>query len=143
LLPDSENEMAWDIGQNGFEMKLSSYVPRLVEENIGEVLDDAIGRSGLSRSDVDIWAIHPGGRAILDKTAETLGVDPAAFEVSYEVLRNYGNMSSATIMFVLDRIMRDGRSGNVFAAAFGPGLTLEAAHMQKVASREPLEAGVG
>jgi predicted naringenin-chalcone synthase len=143
LLPDSENEMAWDIGQNGFEMKLSSYVPRLVEENIGEVLDDAIGRSGLSRSDVDIWAIHPGGRAILDKTAETLGVDPAAFEVSYEVLRNYGNMSSATIMFVLDRIMRDRRSGNVFAAAFGPGLTLEAAHMQKVASREPLEAGVG
>jgi predicted naringenin-chalcone synthase len=129
--PDSEEDMAWSIGQNGFDMKLSVYVPRIIERNIAELIDAAMESSGLSREAVDIWAVHPGGRAILDKTAATLGLEESAFAPSYDVLREYGNMSSATILFVLKRILEDSREGNVFATAFGPGLTLEAAHMVK------------
>ncbi|MDA3949172.1 MAG: hypothetical protein PF508_08095, partial [Spirochaeta sp.] len=87
--------------------------------------------SGLTRDQVDIWAIHPGGRAILDKTAATLGLDQKEFAPSYEVLRRYGNMSSSTIMFVLREILADDRAGHIFATAFGPGLTMEAAHLHK------------
>ncbi|MFW6337807.1 MAG: type III polyketide synthase [Alkalispirochaetaceae bacterium] len=129
--PDSEDDMAWSIGQNGFDMKLSVYVPRIIERNIADLIDAAMSSSRLSREAVDIWAVHPGGRAILDKTAATLGLDHSAFAPSYEVLREYGNMSSATIMFVLKRILEDERQGSIFATAFGPGLTLEAAHMEK------------
>jgi predicted naringenin-chalcone synthase len=129
--PESEEDMAWSIGQNGFDMKLSVYVPRIIERNIADLIDAAMESSGLSRDAVEIWALHPGGRAILDKTAATLGLDQSAFAPSYEVLREYGNMSSATIMFVLQRILEDERQGNIFATAFGPGLTLEAAHMEK------------
>lgn len=129
--PESEEDMAWSIGQNGFDMKLSVYVPRIIERNIADLIDAAMASSGLSRGDVDIWAVHPGGRAILDKTAAILGLDQSAFAPSYEVLREYGNMSSSTIMFVLKRILEDSRWGNIFATAFGPGLTLEAAHMEK------------
>ena len=132
--PESEEDMAWSIGQTGFDMKLSMYVPRIIERNIAPLIDEAMASSGLTRAEVDIWAIHPGGRAILEKTATTLGVDAAEFHHSYEVLREYGNMSSTTIMFVLRRILADeSRSGNVFATAFGPGLTMEAAHMVKEA----------
>jgi predicted naringenin-chalcone synthase len=130
--PDSEEDMAWSIGQTGFDMKLSMYVPRIIERNIAALIDDAMESSGLTRNEVDIWAVHPGGRAILEKTATTLDVNPAEFHHSYEVLREYGNMSSSTIMFVLKRILADdSRGGNVFATAFGPGLTMEAAHMYK------------
>lgn len=130
--PDSEDDMAWSIGQTGFDMKLSIYVPRIIERNIASLIDDAMASSGLTRSEVDIWAIHPGGRAILEKAAATLEVGVAAFHHSYEVLREFGNMSSSTIMFVLKRILADdSQSGNVFATAFGPGLTMEAAHMHK------------
>ena len=128
---DSEEDMAWSIGQNGFDMKLSVYVPRVIEGNIAELIDAAMSSSGLSRKDVDIWAIHPGGRAILDKAAVALGLDQGAFAHSFEVLREYGNMSSATILFVLRRILQGDAVGNIFATAFGPGLTLEAGHLRK------------
>jgi predicted naringenin-chalcone synthase len=129
--PDSEDDMAWSVGQTGFDMKLSIYVPRIIERNIAELIDAAMASSGLTRDQVDIWAIHPGGRAILDKTAATLGLDPAEFAPSYDILRRYGNMSSSTIMFVLREILADDRTGHIFATAFGPGLTLEAAHLHK------------
>ncbi|MEX2443218.1 MAG: type III polyketide synthase [Alkalispirochaeta sp.] len=133
--PESEDDMAWSIGQTGFDMKLSIYVPRIIERNIALLIDDAMASSGLTRNDVDIWAIHPGGRAILEKTAAILQVDSTEFHHSYEVLREFGNMSSSTIMFVLRRILADdSRRGNVFATAFGPGLTMEAAHMYKESS---------
>ncbi|NBF41688.1 MAG: type III polyketide synthase [Spirochaetes bacterium] len=131
--PESEDDMAWSIGQTGFDMKLSVYVPRIIKRNIASLIDAAMESSGLSREAVDIWALHPGGRAILDKTAATLELDPADLAVSYDVLREYGNMSSATIMFILKRILEGSRSGHIFATAFGPGLTLEAAHMEKEA----------
>lgn len=129
VIPGSESDMAWTIGEHAFDMRLSSYVPKFIEENIASIVDDLLTATGGSRTDIDIWAIHPGGRAILDRSASALGIGKAALTHSYEVLREYGNMSSATILFVLKRIMEADASGSVLAAAFGPGLTVQAAHL--------------
>ena len=129
---NSENDMAWIIGETGFDMKLSAYVPRLIEENVGALVNDLLAQAGTPPGGIDIWAIHPGGRAILDRTRETLALPREELEVSYEVLRQFGNMSSATILFVLERILRDERYGTVFAAAFGPGLTVESGLFEKL-----------
>ncbi|NNM53423.1 MAG: type III polyketide synthase [Spirochaetales bacterium] len=134
LIPGSDKEMAWIIGEHGFDMKLSSYVPRLIENNIQTILDDLFTQAGWTRNAELLWAIHPGGRAILDKTASVLGLPPEALEVSYKVLASYGNMSSVTIFFVLKALLEKGQMGPVFACAFGPGLTVESALMAVVPS---------
>ncbi len=134
LIPGSEKEMAWIIGEHGFDMKLSSYVPRLIENNIQTILDDLFTQAGWTKNEDLMWAVHPGGRAILDKTASVLGLPVQALEVSYKVLAAYGNMSSATIFFVLKALLEKGQLGPVFACAFGPGLTVESALMAVVPS---------
>lgn len=130
LIPGSEDDMAWIIGETGFDMKLSSYVPRLIEGNISAVLDRLFADSGWTRDELALWAVHPGGRAILDKTAKALGLDPSALDVSYQTLRNYGNMSSVTIFFVLKEILERHAKGKLFACAFGPGLTVESGFLE-------------
>jgi len=132
ILPDSEEDMAWRVGNTGFKMKLSAYVPRIINENLEDILKGILDKSGRRRGDIDIWAVHPGGKAILEKIEEALQLDPAELGVSYEVLRDYGNMSSVTIMFVLQKILADSREGNVLAIAFGPGLTVETGFMRKI-----------
>ena len=120
--------MAWTIGDRGFQMRLSTYVPELLERNLGPVLDRVLRESGIERSEVDWWGVHPGGRAILDRVQESAEITDAQIAASREVLRNYGNMSSATVLFVLDMILRssDVADGDtVLAMAFGPGLTIE------------------
>jgi len=130
IIPGSEDDMAWIIGETGFDMKLSSYVPRLIEGNIGAVLDRLFADSGWSRDELALWAVHPGGRAILDKTASVLGLGQGELEVSYDVLRRFGNMSSVTIFFVLNEILSRGKKGKLFACAFGPGLTVESGFLE-------------
>ena len=130
IIPGSEDDMAWIIGETGFDMKLSSYVPRLIEGNIGAVLERLFLDSGWSRDQLKLWAVHPGGRAILDKTAQVLGLDHGELDVSYDVLRRFGNMSSVTIFFVLREILDRGRKGKLFACAFGPGLTVESGFLE-------------
>lgn len=132
VIPESVSEMSWKIGEHGFDMRLSSYVPRLIEGNIRPIIETLLGRSAWSIPDIQHWAIHPGGRAILDKVSSVLGLKPEALKPSYETLRDFGNMSSATVMFVLDHIMRGGQRGKLFASAFGPGLTVESASMEMV-----------
>ncbi len=131
FIAESEDDMAWKIGEHGFDMKLSLYVPRFIELNIAKITDALFEKVCKARSDIGIWAIHPGGRAILEKVEEALALDTDALQVSYDILREYGNMSSATIMFVLERILADDREGGVFAAAFGPGLTVECCFFEK------------
>jgi predicted naringenin-chalcone synthase len=133
IIPGSEQDMAWKIGGHAFDMRLSAYVPRLIEQNIRSIVDDLLSSTEAVFSGIDAWAVHPGGRAILEKTAAALGLPEAALHHSYEVLREYGNMSSATIFFVLKRILETGKSGTVFATAFGPGLTVESGLLQKLA----------
>jgi len=132
IIPGSENDMAWIIGEHGFDMKLSSYVPRLIEGNIQDILDRLFADSGWSRDELKLWAVHPGGRAILDKTAQVLGLVNHELQVSYDVLRQYGNMSSVTIFFVLKEILGRGQKGKLFACAFGPGLTVESGFLEAV-----------
>lgn len=129
VIPGSDEAMTWQLGTTAFDMRLSAYVPRLIEQNIADIVDRTMEPLGLSRSAVDLWAIHPGGRAILDRAAQSLALREGALDASFAVLRQYGNMSSATIFFVLQELLqREGR-GTVFAAAFGPGLTVESAHL--------------
>lgn len=132
IIPGSENDMAWIIGETGFDMKLSSYVPRLIEGNIQAILDRLFADSGWSRDELKLWAVHPGGRAILDKTAQVLGLENQELQVSYDVLRQFGNMSSVTIFFVLKAILERGDRGKLFACAFGPGLTVESGFLEVV-----------
>jgi predicted naringenin-chalcone synthase len=131
-IPESEQDMAWRLGTVAFDMRLSAYVPRLIERNLGAILEGLLAEAGLSRRDVALWAIHPGGRAILDRAAACLGLADGELWASYRVLRDYGNMSSATILFVLELLLDAEASGRTFAAAFGPGLTVESALLEKL-----------
>ena len=129
---DSEEDMAWKIGKNGFDMKLSYYVPKIIDANMHDILKQLLEKAGMKFDDIDIWAIHPGGKAILEKLERTLGLKKEDLKHSYDVLWNYGNMSSATILFVLEEIMKSDKKGDIFAVSFGPGLTIETAIMEKV-----------
>ena len=130
IIPGSENDMAWIIGETGFDMKLSSYVPRLIEGNIEAVLERLFAASGWDRAALKLWAVHPGGRAILDKTAAVLGLNNDELAVSYDILRRFGNMSSVTIFFVLKEMLDRKLKGKLFACAFGPGLTVESGFLE-------------
>lgn len=133
IAPDSEEDMAWTIGDKGFKMVLSTYVPKILETEIGGVVDPMLERAGLNRDDIAHWAIHPGGRAILDKVRNGLEIEEAQLAPSRSVLRDYGNMSSATILFVLSEMARVSSPGDrVMAMAFGPGLTVETGLLERV-----------
>ncbi|MCM2281736.1 MAG: type III polyketide synthase [Bdellovibrionaceae bacterium] len=114
----------WRVGDDGFDMHLSPKVPQALAGNVPPLLDDWLQER---RRDITLWAVHPGGRAILDVIQDQLRLSQAQMEASRAVLREYGNMSSATIMFVLERLMRTAEPrGSGVAMAFGPGLTMEA-----------------
>jgi predicted naringenin-chalcone synthase len=132
IIPNSENEMTWKLGEKAFDMKLSAYVPRFIHSEIGEIVRTTLDGLGLDTDQVKVWAIHPGGRAILDRIADALSLGEQDLEESYAVLDEYGNMSSATIFFVLDKVLQTQKTGSVFAAAFGPGLTVESAYFKRV-----------
>jgi alpha-pyrone synthase len=141
---DSMGDMTWAIGDHGFDMGLSSRVPGVIAGHLPEYVPALLETAGLARSDVDFWAIHPGGRAIVEKAQEVLGLSGNDVHDSMEVLREHGNMSSPTILFVLKRFLdrhrerlaagdRGYRAG--VAMAFGPGLTLEGAVFTSSPSR--------
>jgi predicted naringenin-chalcone synthase len=130
LVPDGEADMTWSIGDRGFDMTLSSYVPKIIGANIRGLIEPSLARWNLVLDDVNTWAVHPGGKAIIDRVQESLDLSPEQVRASREVLRLYGNMSSATILFVLQDILHhESFSGNetVCAVAFGPGLSVEMA----------------
>jgi predicted naringenin-chalcone synthase len=109
-------------------MQLSAMVPKLLGLHVGGFLEEAMGVEDSALKAMRFWAIHPGGPAILDEIERSLVLDPSLLLPSRAILREFGNMSSPTIMFVIDRIWREmrGGSGRGIALAFGPGLTLEA-----------------
>jgi predicted naringenin-chalcone synthase len=126
-----KQDMAWELSSKGFLMTLSGYVPDLIRENFETLVLQAVAAQGRSMDDISHWCIHPGGKKILDSIAQSLRIDRCALTHSYNVLEDYGNMSSCTILFVLKRIMEElsaktiDNSPVIFAAAFGPGLTME------------------
>jgi predicted naringenin-chalcone synthase len=126
LFPDCEYAMTWDIGDHGFEMTLSTRVPDLIAQCLRPWIELWLGQQGLRVQDVRSWAIHPGGPRILSAVEETLGLDRDATAVSREVLADCGNMSSPTVLFVLERLRRRDAPCPCVALGFGPGLTAEA-----------------
>jgi predicted naringenin-chalcone synthase len=133
LVPSGEGDMAWSIGDHGFDIALSSYVPKIIGANIREFIEPSLGASGLALADVDTWAVHPGGRSIIDQVQTTLTLRPEQVRASREALRDYGNMSSASIFFVLRNILdfpSRGEGEKICAMAFGPGLTVEMALLE-------------
>jgi predicted naringenin-chalcone synthase len=131
LLDGTLRMMSWRIGDNGFEMTLSQKVPRIIEEKLNAWMTQFLAREGLTIDDVKGWAIHPGGPKILDACVTALNISPHEVDISREILANHGNMSSATVLFVLERLMQEPMEGPVVALGFGPGLTIEAMLLER------------
>ena len=135
---DSMEDMTWAIGDTGFKMGLSSRVPDVVGENLPSYVDGLLSVHDLTQEALDFWAIHPGGRRIVEGAQDALGLSDADVADSLAVLRRYGNMSSPTILFVLQRILERQAQGDGappehgVAMAFGPGLTIEGALFERV-----------
>lgn len=130
LLPEGQGDMAWSIGDHGFDIRLSSYVPGIIGAAIGGIVAKALAAGGAIAALIDLWAVHPGGRAILDKIETELALRPEQVAAARETLRTCGNMSSATILFVLQNILvhtPPDEAPSICAMAFGPGLTVELA----------------
>ncbi len=129
IMPHTDQDMAWHIGDSGFDMVLSAYVPEAINSGIAAFSDKLLSQTALPWNDIDYFAIHPGGVKILQACEQALHITEHDNRFAYEVLRQYGNMSSATVLFVLKQIwnglseQHDGKT--IFSCAFGPGLTLE------------------
>lgn len=135
IAKESEQDMSWTIGDTGFEMVLSTYVPGIIQSNIKQSVAPLLDDYRIGLQDVGHWAIHPGGRAILDKVRDGLNLEDDQLKASRDILAKYGNMSSATVFFVLDRILKTAGSDSeqpVLAMAFGPGLTIESGLLTKI-----------
>lgn len=130
LLPQSKQEMAWMIGDDGFDITLSAYVPELIKNGILNFTERFLKNQNLNFSDLDLYAIHPGGIKILQACETALSLNHDQNRYAYEVLAQYGNMSSATILFVLKALWQDkgaeGHHQSIMSCAFGPGLTVQA-----------------
>lgn len=137
LAREGEVDMAWDIGDNGFNIVLSKYVAKILGAGIQGIVSDVLSHSGLGPEDIDTWAVHPGGRSILDKIEASLNLRPDQMQASRETLFEFGNMSSPTILFILARLLNSPKTSpeeSICAMAFGPGLTIETAILHAVVS---------
>lgn len=138
IAEESEEDMAWTIGDTGFDMVLSTYVPDIIQSNLRKAVEPLFKTYSAELTDIQNWAIHPGGRAILDKIENNFNLQSAQLKSSRTVLSKYGNMSSATIFFVLKHLL-EGKSHKekeelTLAMAFGPGLTIESGLFTKLSS---------
>jgi predicted naringenin-chalcone synthase len=126
LFPDSADAMSWRIGNHGFRMTLSARVPALIHDHVFEWMTGWLAQRGLTPGDVGSWAVHPGGPRILDAFRDAAGLSEGEVSVPRGVLATHGNMSSATVLFVLKELQERGAPLPCVAVAFGPGLVVEA-----------------
>ncbi|HEU5051484.1 MAG TPA: type III polyketide synthase [Hanamia sp.] len=127
---NGKKHMSWQLSSSGFLMRLSGYVPDLIEQDFNNILQNSLENAGLKQEEISHWCIHPGGKRILSAIEKSTSITNEDLKFSYRVLNEYGNMSSPTILFVLKEMMSNLESNkqknvNVFGAAFGPGLTME------------------
>ena len=126
-----KSDMSWTLSSSGFLLTLSGYVPDLVQENFDELVTKALHNASVNKDEITHWCIHPGGKKILEAIEKSIALPAESLRFSYQILNDYGNMSSPTILFVLQKIFEDlqnngqSNSSKIFAAAFGPGLTME------------------
>jgi predicted naringenin-chalcone synthase len=127
---NGKEHMSWQLSSSGFLMKLSGYVPELIEQDFKQFLQNALQNASMNEEEISHWCIHPGGKRILSSIEKSTLISNDDLQYSYRVLNDYGNMSSPTILFVLKEIMdslenKNEKKANIFGAAFGPGLTME------------------
>jgi predicted naringenin-chalcone synthase len=127
LIPNSTEAMTWTVGDHGFEMTLAKSVPGLIARHLRPWLTNWLARHGLSVEQVGSWAVHPGGPRILCATEEGLGLPPSALATSRALFAECGNMSSPTLLFLVERMLRASAPRPCVALGFGPGLMAEAA----------------
>ncbi len=127
------DHMTWDVTDTGFRMGLSPKVPKVLSRYVCDLVDGLLARHGCERSDVDGWAVHPGGPRILNVVERELALPPTALAASRETLAEHGNCSSPTVLLILDRLCRTRPAPprRVVMLAFGPGLTLYAALLER------------
>jgi len=133
---NGKRDMTWQLSSTGFLMSLSSYIPELIEKGFIKLFEDSIDKLQVKKQDIAHWAIHPGGRKILEVIQKELELCPCELESSFKILKEYGNMSSPTILFVLKDILDnkvDARKKELtYGVAFGPGLTMESVILENV-----------
>ncbi len=127
LFPDSQSAMTWNIGDHGFLMTLSPRVPDLLGRHLRPWLEPWLDGNGLKLQDIHSWAVHPGGPRVLSAVEESLGLDKDVLATSREVLADCGNMSSPTVLFILERLQKRKALRPCVALSFGPGLVAEGA----------------
>ncbi len=127
VITSSSEAMSWQISDNGFVMTLSAEVPYLIEQHLPDFLEKWLAQWGLRISDIKSWAVHPGGPRILQAVQDSLRLDAAMLSASREVLAEHGNMSSPTVLFILQRLLQQDDKFPCVMLGFGPGLTVEAA----------------
>ena len=130
LIEDSTKAMSWRIGDHGFKMTLSAEVPDLIEKELRPNLRDWLSRSNLRIGDIRGWAVHPGGSRILDAVEKSLELKSGDLEPSRSILQEHGNMSSATLLFILQRLLREKTPKPWVMLGFGPGLEIEMAILE-------------
>lgn len=134
IIPVGKKDMAWHISNFGFEMTLSAYVPDLIEQGIHVLTQNLLSNLPVTANDISLFAIHPGGKRILEVIEKQLHLSPDDNCHAYEVLRRYGNMSSPTVLFVLQSLQKSLHASqqgtHILSFAFGPGLTLESMLLQ-------------
>ncbi len=140
ILANGEKDMAWRITSSGFLMTLSGYIPQLIGKDMKTLFEKVLSNANLAQNDIKHWAIHPGGKKILEAVENSLQLPQNALEISHNVLKDFGNMSSVTIFFVLKEMLEEKNNRKnqqekteehqkeyIFATGFGPGLTMETA----------------
>ena len=126
-----KKDMSWQLSSKGFLMTLSGYVPDLLKEDFEPLLNKALLNAAVNKKDITHWCIHPGGKKILEAVQKSAVLSKESLHYSYEILNDFGNMSSPTILFVLKKILQElqnnppERQALVFGIAFGPGITME------------------
>jgi predicted naringenin-chalcone synthase len=127
IYSNGKDLMGWNVKQVNFEMILNPNVPKFIGDVMDEIMFKALKKMSLDQAKIKKWAIHPGGKKILDTIKRKLKLNDLDLQYSYKILDNYGNMSSATILFVLNEIMNAEHKPdeNIFSIGFGPGLSIE------------------
>lgn len=123
LFPDTLRIMGWDVEDPGLAVVFDRAIPPFIEENLASTIDEMCAKLGIDRSDIDRLCCHPGGVKVIDAIETALHLNQGELNIEREVLRDFGNMSAPTVMFVLDRLLKQGLPDRVLMTAFGPGFT--------------------
>ena len=123
LWPDTQRIMGWDVEDPGLAVVFDRAIPPFIEANLAAAVDSMLSEAGMSREDIGRFCCHPGGVKVIDAIETALGLSEGELDLERDVLRDYGNMSAPTVMFVLDRLLARGLPDRVMMTAFGPGFT--------------------